>query len=79
MYCFASSCPLSFAHAVAPSSSPPNPPPCFPKLQLWVERSQLDTMRTVCYQPGPIVKADVSGYESIIGDGSAGHEVVAAA
>ncbi|TXT10871.1 hypothetical protein VHUM_02376 [Vanrija humicola] len=45
---------------------------------LWVERSQLDTMRTVCYHPGPIVKADLSGYEGVIGDGSANHEIAAA-
>jgi hypothetical protein len=31
-------------------------------LQLWIERTHLDVMRTVCYQPGPLVMPDLGEF-----------------
>ena len=31
-------------------------------LQTWIERTHLDVMRTVCYQPGPLVLPDLGEF-----------------
>lgn len=31
-------------------------------LQIWIRRTQLDVMRTVCYQPGPLLMPDLGEF-----------------
>jgi hypothetical protein len=31
-------------------------------LQVWIRRTQLDVMRTVCYQPGPLLMPDLGEF-----------------
>lgn len=58
-----------------------------PHLQPWLERTQLDALRTNCYQPGPLHKVDLEDLKpngangTPVANGSAenGHAVTAAA
>lgn len=34
-----------------------------PKLQLWFQRTQLDLLRTICYQPGPLEMPDLKNID----------------
>ncbi|GFZ48798.1 hypothetical protein JCM24511_06547 [Saitozyma sp. JCM 24511] len=51
-----SSPPSTFTHGIPPISTVSTVP------TIWIRRTQLDVMRTVCYQPGPLLMPDLGEF-----------------